>query len=667
MKVVHLLLLLFWVGTPSLYAQYEAGLTFGDVSPEDRSLLVVPGDTAAEAYVLYDHLDLAFRYQEGKGPFLLETHHRRVKLLKPSSFDRANVTLTYDREYEEINDLRAAIHLPAGGALVLRPEDFLRDRDSDGQAIVKFTFPQVSAGAIIEYTYTRKRRSIMAPSVYFFQESIPVRWAEYSAVIPPYYQYVSLANQSGYHLQEAKLTKLDFGPRFSGAGYGSNDDRIEHSDLRWVMKDLSGFTSQPYTNNAADYIPRIRLQLQQVQYPGEPTQKVFSDWQETVETLQNRQDFGRYYRNKGNYGKLWKAAEPEVSAAATPREKIEAAYRFVQRHVTWNGRYGILASQSPNGLLSDGTGNSADLNVCLLALLNEAGIAAHPLLVSLRNHGAPIEVYPVITQFDHLMVYTEVGGKPLLLDVNDTDRPAGLPRVAALNHRGWVADVDNPRWVDLDVPPARRTVMQELTVGDDGITTVELKSRLESYFAFDARSTLRGAKTPADAPFLDEIIDRHPEAEVSRPGAAGEDLDEDGPLTYSLGVRVPSLAQAVDDYLYVQPLLLPILDSELDDVDTRLYPIDFAFPWQQRFIINIRVPEGYVLEELPPSIKMRAEDGSMDAVFASSLAADGLVSLILNVNLNRTFYPAAHYPGLRDMYRRIIELQDTPLIFSRAK
>ncbi|MBB4077638.1 hypothetical protein GGR28_000239 [Lewinella aquimaris] len=665
MKVTRLLFLLLVVGIHPLAAQYEKGLEFGRVSKEDRQLTTVPGDSTASAYVLYDHLDLAYRYNDTDGPSLFETHHRRVKLLKPASFDLANVSLHYDRDHQSIDNLRAVIHLPDGGTIQLRDTDFVSDRDSDGRATVKFTFPRVVAGAIIEYTYSRSQESILSPTVYYFQESIPVRWAEYTALIPPYYQYMSLANPAQYHLKEAKLSLAEFGPSFGVVTYGSRVNGIEHSELRWVMKDLAAFERQPYTNNAEDYIPRIRLQLQKVQYPGEGPRPIFSDWEETVNSLHDRQDFGRYYRKKGNYAKLWKAAEDAIAAAGSDREKIEAAYRFVIDRLSWNGNYGVLASASPNAVLDDGTGNSADLNICLLALLNEAGITAHPLLVSLRNSGAPIEVYPVVNQFDHLMVYTELGGQPFLLDANDPDRPAGLPRVAALNHRGWVADPDRPRWIDIDVPAARRIVMQEISVTEDGTASVALRSRLESYFAFSARSELRNAKTPAEAPLAAEIIARFPEAEVTMPGTVAASDVPTAPLDYSLKLRIPSAATAVNDYLYVQPLLLSVLDDELDDVERRLYPIDFEFPWEQRFIVNIRVPEGYVLDETPPALKVRAEDGSMEGTYATNVMVDGAVTLIFNVSLTRTFYPADQYTGLRDMYRRIIELQNSPLVFRR--
>ncbi len=95
------------------------------------------------------------------------------------------------------------------------------------------------------------------------------------------------------------------------------------------MQDLPAYDYQPYTNNFVDYLPKVRLQLRGVQYPGRPKNSVFSSWEETVKDLQDRQDFGRYYRNKINYGRLWRDAEATVMAADDIRARIEAAYRFI--------------------------------------------------------------------------------------------------------------------------------------------------------------------------------------------------------------------------------------------------------------------------------------------------------------------------------------------------
>ncbi|MCP9237599.1 DUF3857 domain-containing protein [Lewinella sp. JB7] len=644
-------------------------IKFGRISDEDRQLLSAPGDSAAAAYVLYDGLHLTFEYLQGKGPVRVERFHRRLKLLKPSSFDRADIILPYNRDYQDITGVDAVVHLPEGGTVKLSKRDIITEKRADNREAIKFTFPQVSPGATIEYEYTLRSESILVPTTYQFQEDIPVRWAEYTARIPVYYKYVSLGNQGQYAINDVSMVRLAWnGPRFSvpGAYSSGNANVIEQSSIHWAMADIPAFEDQPYTNNFSDYLPKVRLQLQSVQYPNQMITKIFSDWTTTVKDLHARRDFGKYYQRKGNYGKLWKEAEAVVMAGATDREKIDAAYYFICRRLKWNGHYGILASESPNDVFEGGGGNSADLNIALLALLNEAGIEAQPLLVSLRDGGAPIEIYPLITQFDHLMVYTEVDGQPYLLDANGPDRPPGLPRVNALNHRGWIADELNPRWVDVNVPSARRTVMADLSLGADGYAEVSLQSRMDSYFGFDARSCLDEMESGNDAPLAEEIRTVFPEAEiVSHEVLKGGDNSSE-PLAYRMKVRIPA-AMPSEDYLYVQPILLPALDSELDDVETRLYPIDFPYPQRLQYISNIRLPEGYAVEELPQSVNLVSEDGGMSAKYVVESKPGQMISLIFEVELDRTLYSAAEYPVLREMFRRVIEIQESAIVLKRAK
>ncbi|MGB3801561.1 MAG: DUF3857 domain-containing protein [Lewinella sp.] len=659
----HLFLLAGWLVALSLSAQSIPRITFGKVTDEDRKLTQVPGDSTAEAYVLYDRQSLDFEYSDIDGPSLVETFHQQIKLLRPSSFDRADVVLHYHRIYEKITDVEAFVHPPTGGTIPLRPEQIIDEAENDDGRVVKFTFPQVTVGSIIEFRYVRRRDNILIPTPFVFQQDIPVRWAQFDAMIPPYYGYVSLGT-GALDVNEVKITKRSWGPKWGSGAYRNREEAIEHSDIVWAKKDLPAFRSQPYSNNASDYLPKIQLQLQSVQYPGRPKQTIFGDWQETVKELQDRQDFGRYYRNKINYAKVWKAFEPDIAGLQSDAEKIAAAYRFVTSTISWNGRYYFLATDSPNKVFDNRTGNSADLNIVLLSLLNEAGIEAHPLLVSLRNTGAPIEQYPLLDQFNHLMVYTEVDGKPLFLDAGDADRPAGLPREQALNHRGWVGDKADPRWITIDVPSSRRVTMVEMEVGPAGLATSKIQGRLENYFAFAGRNTLSEASSEREKPVVREIATAYPQATITSFAVKEGKSDRPDQLDFEARVTVPA-GQVMDDYLYLQPILIPLLEGDLADADQRTFPIDFPYPWEHRYIANIRLPEAYHLDEAPAPVRVKAEDGSIVASFSAQESSPGLVSVALTVQLGRTLYAAHEYDALRDMFRRIIDMQQSPLVLKR--
>lgn len=650
--------------TINLSAQYEAGLKFGDVSEADLRLMAAPGDSTAEAYVLYDKLDLRFDYLPDKGPAVEETFHRRLKLLKPSSFERANIELTYDSDFQDVRGLDASVYLPSGEEIKLKRRDFIREQGDGSQRTIKFTFPRIMPGAIIEYVYTRTTESILVPTAYSFQERLPVRWAEYTAMIPKYYRYVSLGTQGEFYINEVKQEYRRWNP--SGQRGASGSTPIAFTDMRYVMKDQPAFSVQPYTNNLRDYLPQVRLQLQSVQYPNTISQPVFNNWHTTVAELHERKDFGRYYRVKSNYNQLWKAAEPIIMAGNSTRERIDLAYYFITSRLEWNERYAILGSDTPDRIFDAAEGNSADLNLSLLALLNEAGIPAHPLLVSLRDRGAPMEVYPLINQFNHLMVYTEVEGQPYLLDANGPGRPPGLPRIEALNHRGWVADRDNPHWINVEVPRARRVVLATMQLDETGRAEVSLTGRLESYYAFAGRNQLGEMKQASEAPLVREIVERYPETEVLTHELLDGGDTATQPLNYQASLRLPA-GPASDDYLYVQPIILPVLNEELDDVEQRLYPIDFPFPWREQYVATISVPTGFAVDELPESTRLVSEDRGLSATFTASTTPGNGVQVNFTVDHDRTFYRASDYAALRVMYQRIIELQESTIVFKRSK
>ncbi len=648
-----------------LGAQDFDDVRFGKVSAEELAALPPAGDSTAGAYVLYDRLDLKFVWLQDKGPARTEYFHTRTKLLKASSFDLADLEISYDRSYQKLHGLHAVIHLPTGESVKLSRRDFIREQDKDQGETIKFTYPQVTAGAIIEFEYTLTTESILIPSSFAFQRKIPVRWAEYSASIPIYYNYVSLGTNGQYAVNEVGQSRRAWGPSFRNAP-ADNNDHVAHTEIRWAMRDVESFRVQPYTNNLHDYLPRVRLQLQEVAYPGEIVQPIFSNWKQLAEELLDRDDFGDPFLNRGTHDKMWDEARKEILAGTTDKERIDAAYYYVCRRLRSNSEVSFLGTESPDKLLAEGMGNSADLNLSLLAMLREAGIEAYPLLVSLRDGGSPIEFYPILTQFDHLMVYTEVDGKPYLLDANGPSRPPGLPRVASLNHRGWLVDADQPRWVDVEVPQARQVVMATIRLDEAGGAEVDLQSRLTSYYAFSGRGQLQRQESPDDTPIASEVLSAFPEARLLTHEVGGGDDDASAPLSVNLSMQVPA-AMASDDFLYLQPVLIPMLNKELDDVETRLYPVDFPYPWQLDYVANVVIPEGYTVEELPESIRMQSEDGGMSATYSVTDNGSGLISLVFRVSLDRTVYQAADYPMLRHMYRRIIDLQEANIVFTRAK
>ena len=627
---------------------------YGDVTAEDLAMTVAPGDSAAEAYVLYDLLQTTMEWSPKNMPILVETRHRQVKLLKPSSFERADFEIVYYKSRQHVTNIRAQIHLPDGEVIKIRKGDIIREKLDDERNSVKFTFPQVTEGAVLEYSWKTEDEGITVPSRYYFQEDIPVRWAEYQSVIPKYYRYASLGNAANFTVNETETVMKPFAGR-----------SILHKSIRWAMADLPAYDVQPYVNNLSDYLPRVRFQLASVSYPNQPVQRVFSDWSQTTKKLMTYSEFGLAYRNKSNCRKTWKIVEPKLASLSSETEKAAYLYNFVAGRIKWDGNYSWMSERKPDAVFEAAEGNSGEMSMLLLALLNRANIAADPVLVPLRDRGAPIELYPIVTQFDHLMILATVDGKEIFLDPNDIDRPPGLPRYNALNGRAFVASDKAPQWVSVIPPRAEQIVVADIVLDEEGMGEVAIKSRLNSYYAFTGRNRMDNREDDTELPIAALTAKMFPELEVTEHEVKDAD-NVSGPLSLNLKMKVP-MGQAIDDYLYFQPILTPVLEKALADVEQRIYPVDFGYPWNERYISTITLPEGYELEEMPESVRIMSEDGSMKCTLTTADKGNGVVSVNLTVGVGRTIYQPKEYTVLQQMFRQIIDAQETTIVLKKAK
>ena len=85
----------------------------------------------------------------------------------------------------------------------------------------------------------------------------------------------------------------------------------------------------------------------------------------------------------------------------------------------------------------------------LTAMLRFAGLEAHPVLISTRENGQPIQLYPILGQFNHVLTHVKIGAQEYLLDATEPLRPHSILPVAALNGNGWLVHKKTPRWINI--------------------------------------------------------------------------------------------------------------------------------------------------------------------------------------------------------------------------
>src|SRR5690606_14567571 len=95
-------------------------------------------------------------------------------------------------------------------------------------------------------------------------------------------------------------------------------------------------------------------------------------------------------------------------------------------------------------------GNVSSINILLHNLLEETGIDVKPVLLSTRNNGFATKIFPVISEFNYLIVHANINNETFFLDATDKYLSFGEIPFRCLNQYGRLLDFKNGSdWIDI--------------------------------------------------------------------------------------------------------------------------------------------------------------------------------------------------------------------------
>ncbi len=663
------------VASLPLIAFSQQLMRWGEVEAADLQMTSYPVDSTAAAAVLGDFGFVTFEF-ELDGLYQIFKRHRRVKILSKAGYSHADVELFRISDSQKYRELKAQIILPNGNRIALRKDDFFVDDASEVFETIKFTFPQVCEGAIIEFRYTLASKNTFNLPNWYFQEEIPVRFSQFSTLIPNWFRYVSinqvpadLGNTKNESIERQVSVAAGALPVYmrgivAAGGSSLRDLDIEFQKTVQSMQEVPAYRVEPYMTSIEDYLPQVRMQLSAIQLPNRPAENLLNTWPKLAERLMESNYFGKQFSRKNKHKKLAEAILPEVEKASTDREKVAVIYDRINELVQWNGHYDIGVSNKLDDAFEKGEGNSGAINLMVLALLKRAGIEAYPVLVSTRDNGQLWEFFPLDGAFNHLMILVELPeseGGPIWVDAGQPLRALGLPRTDALNHRGWLVDPDQPRFVDIAGPKSKQVTMGEVHLRDDGWVEGTIRRRMGSYAAAAGQADLK-AEEPHERPLVRQFLKYYPEAEVRT-----FDLQDAAPhLQVAVDCSVPA-AEVIGDYMYLRPLLLPVLEGQLFSLAERTYPVDIPYASADHVVLTYHLPNGYVLEELPEDhfLKLTPE-GLVRFTYSATTRGNQLI-VKASLHVDRLQFAPEEYEFLKAFFDRVHEIQETQIVLRRSR
>jgi Domain of Unknown Function with PDB structure (DUF3857) len=161
---------------------------FGQPIREELEMKTCSFEPAANAMKLLDYQEKELIIDFG---FKMKTTRRvKIKIFNPRGFQHANISIPYISRIKgtKLSDINAYIHYQdAQGNIITEKVDknqIFRNNQNNAFKKISFTFPNLKAGAVIEYQYELTEKNSLYLDPWFFQDIIPTRLSLFKLTIP---------------------------------------------------------------------------------------------------------------------------------------------------------------------------------------------------------------------------------------------------------------------------------------------------------------------------------------------------------------------------------------------------------------------------------------------------------------------------------------------------
>lgn len=640
-KIMYLLVLVAFSG----HAQYK----LGKVTVDELKQTVCPSDTSAPAAILFKTTDLHFTVTHD-GYWNVETETKvKIKIYKKDGYKYANFEQSY---YTGTNADRVSFSDAATYNLVdgkvektkLKSEGEFTEQSGKDWKTKKISLPNVKEGSIVEYSYTHTTYSLTTFGDYYFQHDIPVNYIEYRVATPEDYQYNRFLG--GYLKPEQKEEKLiDSQGRY-------NQDRTTFS-----MTDVKAMKDEDYVNNIDNYRSRITYELSSHKNKGF-VEKLSTDWTAVTAKIYEHEDFGPQLRKDSYFEEDLKGV---LNEASTNADKMNRIFTFVQSRMTWNKKNSYLCNEGVRSAYKSTTGNVAEINLMLTAMLRYAGLKADPVILSTRANG--IALFPSRTAFNYVIVAVDLPEGQVLLDATSKNSVPNVLPFRVLNWNGRVIRKDGTS-AEVSLMPeinSREVINLIASIDKQGVLSGQLRDVYNDYNALGFREKYSGV---ASESYIETLEKRYKGMSVSD-YKVENDRTLDKPVVESYSFTHDNAVEVIGDRLYFSPLLFLAREENPFKQEVREYPVDFGYPYQDRYSVTISIPEGYSVESLPKPAAISSDPAI--GVFKYNIAATAKqIQLTIVYDMNNAVVAQQYYETLKMFYREMIAKQNEKIVLKKV-
>ena len=649
---------------------------FGKVTKAELAQTHYEKDSIADAAVLFRKVYISYAYVKGMGFQVNTKIHERIKIYDKEGFVYGTISESLyksSKSEEGVSGIKAVTYNLVNGEIEkskLKNSEVFSEESSKYWSKRKFTMPNLKKGSVIEYSY-----NINSPFAYNLDEidlqyDIPIALQKIDVATPEYFVFkTQLKGYLPIDIKEGadsgKITFTSFNRTIGGVTNRGATSSVSNSAVDYKintssinMTNVPALKEEPYVNNINNYRSAIKYELQYVKFPNDPLKDYTGSWEKVVKTIYERKGFGSQLDSK----RYFKDDLPTILQGKTSeKERMTAVFQFVKNRMNWNNIYGYTSDEGVKKAYELKTGNVADINLMLVAMLKGAGLKADPVLISTRSNGVPL--FPTREGFNYVVASVKIGENQMFLDAtNKFSKPNMLPTrtinwAGRLVHKGGTSES-----VSL-IPPylSKETVMLNVTVTPGGELEGKARRICKDYVAYSFRNKYESIN---EENYLEQLEESYNGLEISDYSIKNKDLIGK-PVSESYSFYSEDGVELIGDKMYLSPLFWLTISENPFKLDTRDYPIDFTYPREDKIMITLKIPEGYKVVTLPESMSIAIGGKRGTFLFRVKQTGSSTIQIISDLKMSKAVIPAHDYLAVKEFYKTVVEKQAEKVILSK--
>ncbi|MBQ1697278.1 MAG: DUF3857 domain-containing protein [Bacteroidales bacterium] len=484
MKTLLLILLLATTITATAQNDDPQFPKFGKVSEKDFQHTELD-DLGYDAVVLLNEKTMYFEIYNSQ-LHLFNHYHIRLKALKDgfNDDDIFNVSFSGRYEYERLLSPRCWVYRQNGKKIVTEKTKYKNikyiDRDSLDSHI-QIIPPAIQKGDIIEIEYILVTFDFILPPVWRFSHKYPCHASRLTGKFPYFMEYKydvkGLYANDIQHTQEVDhFVNLNYSysssdnPKslnyMSGVPdranfvykFGANFDEFKMTHI--MPDDMHEANEVSHLYGTAALRMRAYKFTQEIGY----TDSHYYAWQQLTHLLYTYADpdnryipqldawhqtynpgfvivasdnWPRLFKQQRKSPQFWKPMlkaidiPDELKSLNDPDEPLdtlaaaEKIYNYVINNITWDSTFNNHINRSIDNIIKSRRGNSAEINMALIALLRRTGVSALATMTCTREFGEVDTAYANTMQFNTVLACVPYEERLILLDATDPKKQFG--------------------------------------------------------------------------------------------------------------------------------------------------------------------------------------------------------------------------------------------------